>query len=109
MRLHGQAVKTSPFHGGNPGSIPGGVTKKKAPELGCFFSCLLPTGNGRARAFTLDTQILLRDAFVLEELCDSHALTADILRDFLSQSPGGVTPFFVPSFFGDPTVHLTRV
>ena len=24
--LHGQAVKTSPFHGGNPGSIPGGVT-----------------------------------------------------------------------------------
>ena len=23
---HGQAVKTSPFHGGNPGSIPGGVT-----------------------------------------------------------------------------------
>ena len=24
--LHGQAVKTPPFHGGNPGSIPGGVT-----------------------------------------------------------------------------------
>ena len=27
FRPHGQAVKTSPFHGGNPGSIPGGVTK----------------------------------------------------------------------------------
>ncbi len=26
--LHGQAVKTPPFHGGNPGSIPGGVTNK---------------------------------------------------------------------------------
>ena len=26
--LHGQAVKTSPFHGGNAGSIPAGVTKK---------------------------------------------------------------------------------
>ena len=26
LRPHGQAVKTSPFHGGNPGSIPGGVT-----------------------------------------------------------------------------------
>ena len=26
--LHGQAVKTPPFHGGNPGSIPGGVTKR---------------------------------------------------------------------------------
>ena len=26
LRPHGQEVKTSPFHGGNPGSIPGGVT-----------------------------------------------------------------------------------
>ena len=26
MRPHGQAVKTSPFHGGNTGSIPVGVT-----------------------------------------------------------------------------------
>ena len=26
LRPHGQAVKTSPFHGGNPGSNPGGVT-----------------------------------------------------------------------------------
>ena len=25
IRLHGQAVKTSPFHGGNTGSIPVGV------------------------------------------------------------------------------------
>ena len=27
MRLRGQAVKTSPFHGGNTGSIPVGVIK----------------------------------------------------------------------------------
>ena len=27
--LHGQAVKTSPFHGGNTGSIPVGVTEYK--------------------------------------------------------------------------------
>ena len=27
--LHGQAVKTSPFHGGNTGSIPVGVTRFK--------------------------------------------------------------------------------
>ena len=27
MRLHGQAVKTPPFHGGNTGSIPVGVIK----------------------------------------------------------------------------------
>ena len=26
MRPYGQAVKTSPFHGGNPGSNPGRVT-----------------------------------------------------------------------------------
>ena len=29
IRLRGQAVKTSPFHGGNPGSIPVGVTSIK--------------------------------------------------------------------------------
>ena len=28
-RLHGQAVKTSPFHGGNTGSIPVGVIDPK--------------------------------------------------------------------------------
>ena len=27
IRLRGQAVKTSPFHGGNTGSIPVGVTR----------------------------------------------------------------------------------
>ena len=29
LRLHGQAVKTSPFHGGNTGSIPVGVIHYK--------------------------------------------------------------------------------
>ena len=29
LRPHGQAVKTSPFHGGNTGSIPVGVTEKE--------------------------------------------------------------------------------
>jgi hypothetical protein len=33
---HGQAVKTPPFHGGNPGSIPGGVTKQKQKHLKLF-------------------------------------------------------------------------
>ena len=28
IRPDGQAAKTSPFHGGNPGSIPGRVTRK---------------------------------------------------------------------------------
>ena len=28
VRLHGQAVKTPPFHGGNSGSNPLGVTEK---------------------------------------------------------------------------------
>ena len=30
LRPHGQAVKTPPFHGGIPGSNPGGVTNKPA-------------------------------------------------------------------------------
>ena len=32
-RLHGQAVKTSPFHGGNTGSIPVGVIGCKADSI----------------------------------------------------------------------------
>ena len=31
-RPHGQAVKTSPFHGGNSGSSPDGVTKQVKGE-----------------------------------------------------------------------------
>ena len=32
IRPHGQAVKTSPFHGGNSGSSPDGVTKQVKGE-----------------------------------------------------------------------------
>ena len=35
LRLHGQAVKTPPFHGGNSGSIPDGVTRNEAH---CLYS-----------------------------------------------------------------------
>ena len=34
----GQAVKTSPFHGGNTGSIPVGVTKKTESFVQSFFT-----------------------------------------------------------------------
>ena len=33
LRLRGQAVKTSPFHGGNTGSIPVGVIKKRYADV----------------------------------------------------------------------------
>ena len=33
QRLHGQAVKTSPFHGGNTGSIPVGVICADVAQL----------------------------------------------------------------------------
>ena len=37
-RLRGQAVKTPPFHGGNRGSIPLGVTIIQAAVYGCCLS-----------------------------------------------------------------------
>ena len=44
--LHGQAVKTPPFHGGNPGSIPGGVTKhEESSECNVFRVFLLEPGQ----------------------------------------------------------------
>ena len=36
MWPHGQAVKTPPFHGGNMGSSPVGVTKKREQSLWLF-------------------------------------------------------------------------
>ena len=43
FRPDGQEVKTSPFHGGNPGSIPGRVTNKRSTPQGVLF--LMPTGD----------------------------------------------------------------
>ena len=43
----GQAVKTPPFHGGNMGSIPVRVTKKRRHLLGVFFFC--PYGNRKIK------------------------------------------------------------
>ena len=34
---HRLMVRTSPFHGGNMGSNPVGITNKKAPFMGVFF------------------------------------------------------------------------
>ena len=41
--LHGQAVKTPPFHGGNSGSIPDGVTRNEAhcSDSELFFKLVL--------------------------------------------------------------------
>ena len=48
IRPHGQAVKTSPFHGGNPGSSPGGVTTDLRREciLGHFLFYQSIRGRG---------------------------------------------------------------
>ena len=45
IRPHGQAVKTSPFHGGNSSSILDGVTTKD-PIQGLFFIILIACGYG---------------------------------------------------------------
>ena len=49
MRLHGQAVKTSPFHGGNTGSIPVGVIYGLVAQL-----VRAPPCHGGGRRFESD-------------------------------------------------------
>ena len=71
MRLHGQAVKTSPFHGGNPGSIPGGVTKKQTPIYRVSVFCYSAKESERVATSNPLLQKTLKRAFVLEELCDT--------------------------------------
>ena len=41
IRPYGQAVKTLPFHGSNPGSSPGRVTRLETPRKGRFCEELL--------------------------------------------------------------------
>ena len=48
---HGQEVKTSPFHGGNPGSIPGGVTIKGLHKSSPFSYLCGYGGIGRRAGF----------------------------------------------------------
>ena len=105
MRLHGQAVKTSPFHGGNPGSIPGGVTKKIDGYnfVSVYFLAGSRRGTDAEQHSPSPLYPVSSDAFVLAELCDTHAICRFSRTDLLSQSPGGVTkkqtPFFRVSFF----------
>ena len=40
LRPDGQAAKTTPSHGVNPGSIPGQVIRKQADN--CLFFCFIP-------------------------------------------------------------------
>ena len=46
---YGQAVKTPPFHGGNPGSIPGRITKEKRSALVLRFSLVNTDRGNRTR------------------------------------------------------------
>jgi hypothetical protein len=39
IRFHRLTVRTPGFHPGNPGSIPGGITKKKSHSYVGFFLC----------------------------------------------------------------------
>ena len=50
--LLGQAVKTSPFHGGNTGSIPVGVTKERLITRKVYQSFLYQEVSGPMRGHT---------------------------------------------------------
>ena len=51
IRPHGQAVKTSPFHGGNSSSILDGVTKQRAAKKAAFYIICGYGGTGRRVGF----------------------------------------------------------
>ena len=55
---HGQEVKTSPFHGGNPGSIPGGVTIKGLHQCAALFLSFKSTHYQATVAELADAQDL---------------------------------------------------
>ena len=77
--------KTSPFHGGNPGSSPGGVTKIQvsANVLTCIFLC--PTSGTRGEA----RQEMPQGGGINRRQNSGQPLFS--VRRSQAESPGGVT------------------
>ena len=104
MRLHGQAVKTSPFHGGNPGSIPGGVTKKQTPIYRVSVFCYSAKKSERVATSNPLFAKALKRAFVLEELCDTTQIFSLSAMSFVA-IPRWSHPYKASSLCSD---SLTR-
>ena len=70
-RLHGQAVKTSPFHGGNTGSIPVGVIWRRSQVVRQWSATPVSTGSNPVCASPEGPQKLLVFGVFscLENLC----------------------------------------
>ena len=85
MRLHGQAVKTSPFHGGNPGSIPGGVTKKQTPFFRVSVFCYSAKESERVATsnplFAKNSQASVRARRALRHYADIFAICNEFCRN----------------------------
>ena len=77
--------KTSPFHGGNPGSSPGGVTKMQvsANVLACIFLCSTSGTRGVAR------QEMSQGGGINRRQNSGQPLFS--VRRAQAESPGGVT------------------
>lgn len=77
--------KTSPFHGGNPGSSPGGVTKMQVSTsvLTCIFLC--PTSGTRGEA----RQEMPQGGGINRRQNSGQLLFS--VRRSQAESPGGVT------------------
>ncbi len=77
--------KTSPFHGGNPGSSPGGVTKMQVSTnvLACIFLC--PTSGTRGEA----RQEMPQGGGINRRQNSGQPLFS--VRRAQAESPGGVT------------------
>ena len=95
-RPHGQAVKTSPFHGGNPSSSLGGVTRQNRPERAVF--CLLRRLSSVGQSICLTSRgslVQVRQSPPSQPqgtICSTPQIPAECLRMclrllFRSQSP----------------------
>ena len=72
---HGQEVKTSPFHGGNPSSILGGVTIKRAAlqSAALFLTDLARFADPMKKACS-DAGLIQHKYAVMAELADAQDL-----------------------------------
>ena len=77
--LHGQAVKTSPFHGGNTGSIPVGVIWRRSQVVRQWSATPVSTGSNPVCASLkgLGNLLFLGFFLVQKQLCVTNLYIAE--------------------------------
>ena len=102
LRLRGQAVKTSPFHGGNTGSIPVGVIWRRSQVVRQWSATPVSTGSNPVDASSFPETDSFRD-FSFSKLFQKSCRFCLLQQLFLK-----ISFFLIFFFFHIVFIHIRR-